>query len=65
MTRLISSRQFHMSSALRIASESCAVELLREAGPKGMHTKDIGAKSNLDPTMISEHLLDMSSRFDS
>ncbi|KAF8520309.1 S-adenosyl-L-methionine-dependent methyltransferase [Gautieria morchelliformis] len=47
---------FHIPSALRIASEACVVEILREAGPKGMHAKDIALKSNTDPIIMSRTL---------
>ncbi|TFK37298.1 S-adenosyl-L-methionine-dependent methyltransferase [Crucibulum laeve] len=47
---------YHISSALRIASEVCAVELLRDAGPKGMHVKDIAAATETNATMLGRCL---------
>jgi hypothetical protein len=45
--------QFHIPSALRIASESCVVEILRDAGPGGMDVVDIAAKAKVNPVVLS------------
>ncbi|KAJ6603387.1 O-methyltransferase, partial [Mycena vulgaris] len=47
---------FHISSCLRAASEINIVEILREAGPKGAHVKDIAAPSRTDPNLIARIL---------
>ncbi|KAF8990715.1 S-adenosyl-L-methionine-dependent methyltransferase [Cyathus striatus] len=47
---------FHLSTAIRIVSETSVIELLREAGPKGMHVRDIAAKTNTDASMIGRSL---------
>ncbi|KAJ6553093.1 S-adenosyl-L-methionine-dependent methyltransferase [Mycena capillaripes] len=47
---------FHISSCLRVASEINIVEILREAGPKGAHVKDIAAPSGTDPNLIARIL---------
>jgi hypothetical protein len=46
--------QFHVPSALRIASEACVVELLREAGPEGLHVKDIAGKTEIDHVIMGD-----------
>ncbi|TFK36398.1 S-adenosyl-L-methionine-dependent methyltransferase [Crucibulum laeve] len=47
---------YHIPGALRIATDICAVELLRDAGPEGMHVKDIAAKTGTEASMISRAL---------
>lgn len=47
--------QYHVPCALRIASETGIVELFREAGPKGMHIKDIATQAKVEPSIIGRH----------
>ncbi|EIN13035.1 S-adenosyl-L-methionine-dependent methyltransferase [Punctularia strigosozonata HHB-11173 SS5] len=47
---------FHIPSALRLASESCVVEILREAGPSGLDVADIAAKTNVNSTILARAL---------
>ncbi|KAF8192239.1 O-methyltransferase [Mycena galopus ATCC 62051] len=47
---------FQVSACLGAASELNVVDILREAGPKGMHVKDIAAPSQTDPDMIARIL---------
>lgn len=49
--------QYHVSSAIRIASEACVVEILREAGPEGMEVVDIAAKSKINANVLGRSLL--------
>ncbi|KII89666.1 hypothetical protein PLICRDRAFT_108610 [Plicaturopsis crispa FD-325 SS-3] len=50
------SLQMHVSSALRVALQTNTVEILREAGPQGLHINDIAAKSNTDPGKLGRVL---------
>ncbi|KAJ3895655.1 O-methyltransferase-domain-containing protein [Lentinula edodes] len=47
---------YYLPSALRAAMETNIVEILREAGPQGMHVKDIAKKAQVDPTKLSSIL---------
>ncbi|KAJ7115442.1 O-methyltransferase [Mycena epipterygia] len=47
---------FHISSCLRAASEINVVEILREAGPQGVHAKEIAAPSRTNPDLIARIL---------
>nr|BBF98762.1 O-methyltransferase [Tricholoma matsutake]BBF98763.1 O-methyltransferase [Tricholoma matsutake] len=47
---------YHVPCALRIASETGIVELFREAGPKGMHIKDIATQAKVEPSIIGRVL---------
>ncbi|KAF9016933.1 O-methyltransferase [Hymenopellis radicata] len=38
----------HIPAALRAMSESCIVEIIRDAGPKGIHVNDIARKADTD-----------------
>ncbi|KAF7358292.1 hypothetical protein MVEN_00878500 [Mycena venus] len=47
---------FHISSCLRAASEINVVEILREAGSKGTHVKQIAAPSRTNPGLVARIL---------
>ncbi|KAJ3725847.1 S-adenosyl-L-methionine-dependent methyltransferase, partial [Lentinula raphanica] len=47
---------YYLPSALRAAMETNVVEILRQAGPQGMHVKDIAEKAQVDPTKLSSIL---------
>ncbi|KAF8870330.1 S-adenosyl-L-methionine-dependent methyltransferase [Infundibulicybe gibba] len=47
---------YHIPAALRIASEACVVEQLREAGSPGLHVRELGAKTGTDPTLLGRAL---------
>ncbi|KAK6980977.1 O-methyltransferase-domain-containing protein [Favolaschia claudopus] len=53
---LNASQAFHISSCLRVASELNVVELLREAGPEGLHAKDIAAPSKTNAALLARIL---------
>ncbi|KAJ7124389.1 S-adenosyl-L-methionine-dependent methyltransferase [Mycena epipterygia] len=44
------------SAALRICLESDVTEILREAGPQGIHVKDIAAKNGQDPEKLARFI---------
>lgn len=44
---------YYLSASLRAAIETNAVEILREAGPKGLHVTKIAAQSNVDHMKLS------------
>ncbi|KAF8645329.1 hypothetical protein AX16_007904 [Volvariella volvacea WC 439] len=44
------------SSALRLCLESGVTEILREAGPKGMHVREIGERNGQDPQILARFL---------
>jgi hypothetical protein len=44
--------QFFLASALRITSEACVVEILRDAGQSGVHVKDIAAQTGKSASLI-------------
>ncbi|KII89673.1 hypothetical protein PLICRDRAFT_560195 [Plicaturopsis crispa FD-325 SS-3] len=56
ITLITTGLQMHISSALRVAVETNTVEILREAGPQGLHVKDIAAKNNTDPGKLARVL---------
>ncbi|KAF9471449.1 S-adenosyl-L-methionine-dependent methyltransferase [Pholiota conissans] len=56
MGLLTTAMQFHLSSALRVAVETNVVEILREAGPQGLHIDDISARNNTDPSKLGRVL---------
>ncbi|KAJ6607721.1 O-methyltransferase [Mycena sp. CBHHK59/15] len=60
VSALNSSHAFHISSCLRVASEFNVVEILREAGPGGLHVKQIAAQitvpGNIDPELLARVL---------
>ncbi|KAJ7787340.1 hypothetical protein B0H14DRAFT_2629516 [Mycena olivaceomarginata] len=47
---------FHLSSCMRAAIESNMVEIIREAGTKGIHADDIAKINNTDPVKTSRIL---------
>ncbi|KIK57717.1 hypothetical protein GYMLUDRAFT_75330 [Collybiopsis luxurians FD-317 M1] len=47
---------YYYPAALRAAMETNVVEILREAGPKGMHVKEIAKKAQVDPKKLSSIL---------
>ncbi|KAK6974529.1 O-methyltransferase-domain-containing protein [Favolaschia claudopus] len=53
---LNAAQMFNVSSCLRAASELNVVEILQEAGPEGLHAKDIAAPSKNDPIFIARML---------
>ncbi|KAJ7174961.1 O-methyltransferase [Mycena crocata] len=56
MVVLNTSQAFYLSSCLRVASELNVVEILREAGPKGLHARDIAAMSTIDFNLLARIL---------
>lgn len=48
--------QYNLSAALSFASHANAVEACREAGPQGLHVKDIAAVRNVDPSKLARIL---------
>ncbi|KAF8069068.1 S-adenosyl-L-methionine-dependent methyltransferase [Lyophyllum atratum] len=44
------------SAALRVCLESSVTEILREAGPEGLHVNEIGAKNGQDPRKLARFL---------
>ncbi|KAJ6581687.1 O-methyltransferase [Mycena capillaripes] len=50
------SRAFHLSSCLLVASNLNVVEILREAGPKGAAAEDIAEPSHVNPGLIARIL---------
>ncbi|KAF7349746.1 hypothetical protein MSAN_01701500 [Mycena sanguinolenta] len=50
------SRVYHLSACLRAASEVNVVEVLREAGPAGLHAKEIAVSSKTDPLLLARIL---------
>ncbi|KAK1229446.1 hypothetical protein PQX77_007494 [Marasmius sp. AFHP31] len=44
------------STAIRVCLESNVTEILREAGPQGMHVEDISKKNGVDPQKLSRFL---------
>ncbi|KAJ8093236.1 hypothetical protein PM082_020730 [Marasmius tenuissimus] len=44
------------SAAVRVCLESSVTEILREAGPQGMHVEDISKKNGVDPKKLSRFL---------
>ncbi|KII89667.1 hypothetical protein PLICRDRAFT_559932 [Plicaturopsis crispa FD-325 SS-3] len=56
VTLLTTSFQMHVSSALRVALETNTIEILREAGPQGLHISEIATKSHTDPGKLGRIL---------
>ncbi|KAA1477972.1 S-adenosyl-L-methionine-dependent methyltransferase [Dentipellis sp. KUC8613] len=46
----------YRSAAVRACLESNVTEILREAGPQGLHIKDIAARSGLDPDKLGRFI---------
>ncbi|KIK51637.1 hypothetical protein GYMLUDRAFT_78142 [Collybiopsis luxurians FD-317 M1] len=47
---------FHLSWCVRAAIDGSLVEIVREAGPQGIHVNDIAAMNNTDPQKIARIL---------
>ncbi|KAF8870322.1 hypothetical protein BD779DRAFT_1681279 [Infundibulicybe gibba] len=56
LSLFVRANAFHIPSALRIVSEACVVEQLREAGPQGLHVRELGAKTGTDPALLGRAL---------
>ncbi|KAJ7028950.1 S-adenosyl-L-methionine-dependent methyltransferase [Mycena alexandri] len=56
LTLIAYALQFHVSTALRIAIITHTAEILREAGMKGKHVKDIARPTNIDPAKLARVL---------
>ncbi|KAF7349730.1 hypothetical protein MSAN_01699800 [Mycena sanguinolenta] len=56
VSALNASQAFHISACLRVASEMNVVEVLREAGPAGLHANEIAAPSKTDPLLLARIL---------
>ncbi|KAJ7457536.1 O-methyltransferase [Mycena galericulata] len=56
LSALNSAHAFQISACLRTASELNVVEILREAGPQGLHVKDIAAPSSVSPDLLARIL---------
>ncbi|KAG6909442.1 hypothetical protein DXG01_000427 [Tephrocybe rancida] len=54
--------QFHLTSALSVAVETHTAEILREAGPQGLHIKDIASKNKANPDNLGLCLRQKGSR---
>ncbi|KII92455.1 hypothetical protein PLICRDRAFT_50832 [Plicaturopsis crispa FD-325 SS-3] len=48
--------QFHIPAAFRVAIETNVVEILREAGPQGLHINEIAAINQTDPGKLGRVL---------
>lgn len=44
---------YTLSSCIRVAEEGNVAEILREAGPSGLHVNDIAAQNGLEPTKLA------------
>ncbi|EIM80621.1 S-adenosyl-L-methionine-dependent methyltransferase [Stereum hirsutum FP-91666 SS1] len=55
-TVVTSATLFHIPSALRAAVETNTAEILREAGPRGLHINEIAAKSKTSPQKLGRVL---------
>jgi len=53
---LNSAHAFQISSSVRGAAELNVAEILREAGPKGLHVKEIAARGNVDHKLLARIL---------
>ncbi|KAF7331265.1 Methyltransf-2 domain-containing protein [Mycena kentingensis (nom. inval.)] len=53
---LNASQAFYISASLNVLLELNVVEILREAGPQGLHAKDIAAPSGVNPDLVSRLL---------
>ncbi|KAJ7183858.1 S-adenosyl-L-methionine-dependent methyltransferase [Mycena filopes] len=56
LTMIAQALQFHVSTALRIAVVTHTAEILREAGPKGKHARDIAKWTNVAPGKLARVL---------
>ncbi|KAH7926922.1 S-adenosyl-L-methionine-dependent methyltransferase [Leucogyrophana mollusca] len=44
---------YYLPVSLRVATETNVVEILREAGPRGLHVKEIAKKNNVDAAKLT------------
>ncbi|KAG6887278.1 hypothetical protein C0995_016464, partial [Termitomyces sp. Mi166 len=49
---LTTATQFHVTSALGVANETHTAEILREAGPQGLHVEEIALKNKSNPEKL-------------
>ncbi|TDL27010.1 S-adenosyl-L-methionine-dependent methyltransferase [Rickenella mellea] len=56
LTLMSAAVQFHVPSALRTVTKANVVEILREAGPQGLHVDEIAKKNNMDPQKLARLL---------
>ncbi|KAE9386492.1 S-adenosyl-L-methionine-dependent methyltransferase [Gymnopus androsaceus JB14] len=63
LTLLDRANAFHIPSALRVTSEACVVEILRDAGPQGMHVQDIANQTGIQPGILGRSLRLLSTHY--
>ncbi|KAF8891394.1 S-adenosyl-L-methionine-dependent methyltransferase [Infundibulicybe gibba] len=56
VTLITTAVQFHVSSALRVAADTNVIEILREAGPQGLHVDEIAKKNGTNPAKLARLL---------
>ncbi|KAF8887585.1 S-adenosyl-L-methionine-dependent methyltransferase [Infundibulicybe gibba] len=56
LSLLARANAFHIPAALRIVSEACVVEQLREAGSQGLHARELAAKTGTNPALLGRAL---------
>ncbi|KAJ6586721.1 O-methyltransferase [Mycena sp. CBHHK59/15] len=56
MSAMSNAHSFQIASCVRTASELNVVEILREAGPKGMHVKEIATPSHTNADLLARIL---------
>ncbi|KAI0826305.1 O-methyltransferase [Irpex lacteus] len=56
VTALVSGFQFHISACLRVAVENHVVEILKAAGPQGLHVRDVAAPTKVNPEKLARVL---------
>ncbi|KAI0064272.1 O-methyltransferase [Artomyces pyxidatus] len=56
MTMFEMAMQFHVCTALRVAIEVHVPEILRDAGPKGLHVREIARQFNVDSRKLARIL---------
>ncbi|KAJ7513135.1 S-adenosyl-L-methionine-dependent methyltransferase [Mycena galericulata] len=56
LTMIAQALQFHVSTAMRLAIVTHTAEILREAGSKGRHARDIAKPTNVDPAKLARVL---------
>ncbi|KAF8917304.1 O-methyltransferase [Mucidula mucida] len=56
-------QHIHIPSAIRAMSESCIVEIVRDAGPKGIHVNDIARKADTDAAKTGRLLRMLANQF--
>lgn len=48
--------QYHLPSCMRFLETSHAVEIMREAGPAGLHIQELAARADCDPNKFGSSL---------